>query len=161
MLSIFELLPIWHALQKKICLGSALAGPHRNSAIEAFDKELSSLEGTILTRLEPGCAEYEKARKESTSGRFLLDIKRSGQMKARGIKQGFKEDNEPAYGFDFNYYSHVAKLTSARTTIFRPNRKGRRMALKDVSTAFLQSLKYPNGLVKYLSMKNPITVEIL
>ena len=35
------------------------------------------------------------------------------------------------------------------------------MALKDVSTAFLQSLKYPDGMVKYLSMKHPITGEIL
>ena len=82
-------------------------------------------------------------------------------MKVRGIKQGFKEDKETADGFDFNYYSHVAKLTSARTTIFRPNRKGRRLALKDVSTAFLQSRKYPEGMVKYLSMKHPIIGEIL
>ena len=147
--------------QKDMSWKRTLAGPQRNSAIEAFDKELSSLEGTILTRLEPGTEEYEKARKESTSGRFLLDVKRSGKMKARGIKQGFKEDKETADGFDFNYYSHVAKLTSARTTIFRPNRKGRRLALKDVSTAFLQSLKYPEGMVKYLSMKHPITGEIL
>ena len=61
--------------------------------------------------------EYERARKESTSGRFLLDVKRSGKMKARGIKQGFKEDKETADGFDFNYYLHMAKLTSARTTV--------------------------------------------
>ena len=70
-------------------------------------EEHSSLEGTILTQLEPGTAEYEKARKDSTSGRFLLDVKRSGKMKPRGIKQGFKEDKETADGFDFNYYSHV------------------------------------------------------
>ena len=35
------------------------------------------------------------------------------------------------------------------------------MALKDVSTAFLQSEKYSNGMCKYLSIKNPITGEIL
>ena len=138
-----------------------LSGPQRTSAIEALEKELASLEGTVLTRLEPGTKEYQKARKLATSGRFLLDIKRSGKMKARGVKQGFKEDKETADGYDFNYYSHVAKLTSARTTLFRPNRRGRRVALKDVSTAFLQSFKYPDGMVKYLSMRHPATGKIL
>jgi len=109
----------------------------------------------------PGFAECEKARKEPTSVRFLLDIERSGKMKARGIKQGFKEDKEIADGFDSNCFSHVAKLASACTAIFRPNRKGRRLALNDVSTTFLQSLTCPEGMVKHLSMKNPITGEML
>jgi len=91
------------AAQKDMSWKRALAGPQRNSTIEAFEKELSSLEGTVLTRLEPGSTEHEKARKESTSARFLLDIKRSGKMKARGIKQGFKENKENADGFDFNW----------------------------------------------------------
>ena len=96
------------AAEKDMSWKRAPTGPHRNSTIEAFDKELSSLEGTMLTRLEPGTAEYEKARKESTSGRFLLDIKRSGQMKARGIKQGFKEDKESTDGFDgFYFFFHM------------------------------------------------------
>ena len=147
--------------QKDMSWKRALSGPDRKSAIEALEKELASLENTILTRLQPGTAEYENAKKEATSGRFLLDIKRSGKMKARGIKQGFKENKETADGYDFNYYSHVAKLTSARATLFRPNRRGRRVALKDVSTAFLQALKYPNGMVKYLCIRHPVTGEML
>ena len=147
--------------QKDMSWKKALAGTDRNKAIEAFDKELASLESSILTRVHPGSKEYDIARQKATSGRFLLDIKRSGKYKARGIKQGFKEDKEQADGYDFNYYAHVAKLTSARTALFRPNRRGRRMALKDVSTAFLQSHKYGHGKYKFLSMKHPITGEML
>ena len=43
--------------------------------------------------------------------------------------------------------------------IFRMNRGTRRIAIKDVSTAFLQSDKYPEGTVKYVSFKHPVTLE--
>ena len=76
------------------------------------------------------------------------------------MKQGFKEDKTVADGPDFNYYSHVAKLYTARMALFRSNRQGRRIALKDVSTAFLQSQGY-DGFVKYVSFKHPVTGEWL
>lgn len=42
---------------------------------------------------------------------------------------------------------------------FRMNRGSRRIALKDVSTAFLQSNKYPDGTTKYVSFKDPLTKQ--
>ena len=129
--------------------------------MKALEKELASLLNTILTAIPPDSPEYDRAVVEAVTGRILLDVKRSGVYKARGVKQGFKENKNFADGPNFNYYSHVAKLTSARTAIFRRNRKGRKLALKDISTAFLQSLKCPEGMVKYLSMKHPIAGDAL
>ena len=135
-----------------------LASKDRDKAIAALEKELSSLEGTILTRVKEGHPDYAKAKLEAITGRILLDIKRNQTYKARGVKQGFKEDKAIADGPDFNYYSHVAKLYTARMALFRSNRQGRRIALKDVSTAFLQSQGY-DGFVKYVSFKHPVTGE--
>ena len=90
--------------------------------------------------------------KEATPGQILLDIKRAGVFKARGVKQGFKEDRELADGPDFNYYAHVAELVSVRTVLFRMDRGTRRIAIKDVRTAFLQSYKYPPGCASALSI---------
>ena len=95
-------------------------------------------------------------------GRIIGTVKRSTAendgVKARGVKQGFKENLLEADGEDFNYYSHVAKLTSVRSTLFRPRRRSRRIAIRDVSTAFLQSRRY-EGFVKYVTFKNPLTKE--
>jgi hypothetical protein len=51
----------------------------------------------------------------------------------------------------------VAKFISIRTTVCRPNRGTRRLAVKDVRTAFLQSHKYPPGVLKYIAFKDPTT----
>ena len=134
-----------------------LQGSNRDAAIKALNAEMAALTSTILTQVHPGDKDYELAREQATSGRVLLDIKRSGQYKARGVKQGFKENKEQADGPDFNYYAHVAKLVSVRTALFRINRGERRVALKDVRTAFLQSDRYADGMVKYISFKNPVT----
>ena len=117
------------------------------------------MESTILTRIDPDDPEFEKAKELATPGRILLDIKRSGIYKARAVKQGFKEDKAKADGADFNYHAHVAKLASVRTSLFRPNRRGRRVALKDVQTAFLQSHAYEDGMVKYVCFRHPVTGE--
>ena len=137
----------------------ALASDDRDLVIEALENEMESLKSTILTEIQPHDDEFDTARELSTPGRLLLAIKRSGLYKARGVKQGFKEDTELADGPNFNYHAHVAKFNSIRMSTFRPNRGNRRIALKDVSTAFLQSNKYPDGTVKYVSFKDPLTNE--
>ena len=73
--------------------------------------ELDSLESTTLTRIHPDNEEFTVAKRLSlaTPGRILLDIKRSGLYKARGVKQGFRENKTVADGPDFNCYAHVAK----------------------------------------------------
>ena len=48
---------------------------------------------------------------------------------------------------------------SVRVSLFRPNRGSRRVAIKDVCTAFLQSDKYPDGVVKYVCFKDPLTLQ--
>ena len=135
----------------------ALQSDDADKAIAALELEMASLMSTILTPIDPSDPEYERALKEATPGRILLDIKRAGMFKARGVKQGFKEDRELADGPDFNCYARVAKLVSVRCVLFRPNRGTRRVALKDIRTAFLQSHKYPPGTVKYICFKHPIS----
>lgn len=94
--------------------------------------------------------------KEATSGRFLLDVKRCGTYKARGVKQGFKENLEMSDGPDFNYYAHVAEMKAIRAALLRPNRRTRKLATIDVCTAFLQSIPYPDGKRKLIKFKCPI-----
>ena len=103
--------------QKDMNWKKALSGPDRDKVIAAYDKEVKSLLSTILKRLGPDSTKYETAVKEAISGRALLDIKRNGTFKCRIVKQGFKEDKKSADG--------------------RTRRRNRRLALKDVSTAFL------------------------
>ena len=145
--------------QKDMSWKEILKSDQADQAIAALERELESLTSTILIPLDPSHPEYQDALRLATPGRVLLDVKRSGIYKARAVKQGFKEDKEQADGPDFNYYAHVAKLISIRTAIFRPNRHTRRLALKDVKTAFLQADKFPDDVVKYLSIKHPVTLE--
>ena len=44
-----------------------------------------------------------------------------------------------------------------RVALARQRDKDRQLWVIDISTAFLQSDSYPDGKVKYLSLKNPIT----
>lgn len=138
----------------------ALQGPDRDRVVTALENELSSLQDTILTRVNESDFKYSEATELATPGRMLLSVKRnSGKYKARGVNQGFKEDTKQADGPNFNYYAHVAKFNSIRMAIFRLNQSTRQIAIKDVSTAFLQSDKYPEGTVKYVSFKHPLTLE--
>jgi hypothetical protein len=135
---------------------------HPTEAIEALDKEIASLEKNILVKLTSEHPEYDVAVKEATPGRFIGDIRRKGMVKARGVKQGFREDIARTDGPDFNYYSHVAKLNTVRSVLMRRNRRERRLAIKDVRTAFLQSNKYPpDAPKKYMRFKHPLTGEIM
>ena len=138
----------------------ALKGTHRESSIEALNKELDSLQKTILTRIMPDHPSYDRAKIEATPGRLLLDIKRSGMCKVRGVKQCFREDTESTDGVDFNCYSNVIKLHAVRTALF-PKRASRnhQIGINDVSVAFLQSNKYTDGKVKYICFKHPVTGE--
>ena len=142
---------------KDIKWKKALESDLRDAAIKAYHTEMDSLQKTILKRIDPKLhPNMAQVMREATPCRVLLDVKRNGTVKARAVKQGFKEDKERADGADFNYYSHVAKMDTIRTVILRPNRRDRVLAVKDVRTAFLQSDQY-EGFVKYLTIKNPLT----
>jgi hypothetical protein len=78
-------------------------------------------------------------------------------MKARGVKQGFKENKELADGPGCNYYSHVAKLVTVRMAVLRPDRRDRRLSAVDIRQAFLQAHQYPEGMVKYIVFICPLT----
>ena len=52
--------------------------------------------------MHPNGPKYNKSLELVTPGRLLLSIKRNGIFKARGVKQGFKEDTEQVDGPDFN-----------------------------------------------------------
>ena len=136
-----------------------LAGPDRQLVIEAYTKEYESLTSTVLRRVLEGDPVFDKAKELATSGRFLLDKKRSGVFKARGVKRGFEENLKETDGDNFNYYAHVAEVKAIRATLLRRARRGRKLAIKDVTTAFLQSISYPEGKKKYIRFKSPITGE--
>ena len=151
----------WLALiaQKDMSWKKALASEERDKVIEAFHKERDSLLDTVLVPISKDDSNYAKYYDLAITGRYLLDIKRSGRYKARGVKQGFKEDKITADGPGFNYYSHVTKLDTFRMVFFRVNRGTRRCALLDVATAFLQSDNFPEDLQKFLLMWHPINRE--
>ena len=147
--------------QKDMKWDTVLNSEHREKAIEAKNKEFASLCKTILTKLSPLDKDWEVAIKQATPGRVLLDIKRSGQWKARAVKQGFRENKELTDGADFNYYSSVVKMYAVRMALFRRRRLPTRVVwVKDISTAFLQSDKYGDGIYKYVSFKDPVTKKI-
>jgi hypothetical protein len=143
--------------QKDMNWKKALASPERTDVLKALDKELTSLQATILTRILPGDSDFENAVKTATPGRLLLDIKRSGVYKARGVKQGFRENKEQSDGDGFNYYSSVVKLSAVRIALTRRRTRSRVTGIKDVSTAFLQAHGFPKGTVKFIVFKNPVT----
>ena len=118
---------------------------HPKRCAEAIAKELASLEKNILEKLDEKHPEYGTALEEACPGRLIGTIKRNDDLTARDVKQGFKEDISVTDGPDFNYYSHVAKMASVRTLLMRRRRRNRRIAIKDIATAFLQSHKYPPG----------------
>ena len=105
--------------QKDIKWRDVLAGPDRKKAIEALDAELDSLCKTILEEILPSDSGWETSVECATPGRILLDIKRSGKYKARGEKQGFRENKLVADGPDFNCYSHVVKFDTVRAALYR------------------------------------------
>ena len=143
--------------QKDINWQRALQSEDAAEIITSLETEMDSLLSTILTEIFPDDPEFEEALKLATPGRLILSTKRTGNYKSRGVKQGFKENKLIADGPGFNYYSHVAKLMSVRMTIFRPDRGTRRIAVKDVSVAFLQTHSYEEGTVKYICFKWPLT----
>ena len=143
--------------QKDMNWKKALASEHRQPALEALDKELNSLQKTILTEIFAQDPSYETAVLNATPGRLLLDIKRSGKYKVRGVKQGFRENTEVTDGPDFNYYSSVVRLFTVRIALCSRRSRDHIIAIKDVSTAFLQSEGYPEGQVKYVSFKHPLS----
>ena len=150
-----------HHTQKDMDWKRELSNPNtRDGAIRALEAELASLQSTILTKVTPEDPDYDQAFELATTGRIILSKKRTtGAHKARGVKQGFKEDKLQADGPDFNYYSHVAKFNSIRTALFRKGRGDRQIAIKDVKVAYLQSDPYPEGTFKYVSFKHPVTQE--
>jgi hypothetical protein len=135
----------------------ALQTADRGRMIDALTSEEDSLEGSILEEITIDHPDHAEAIREAISGRYLLDQRRSGDYKARGVKQGFKEDKATADGPGFSYYSHMAKLAVVRMMLFRRNRGNRELAIKDVCTAFLQAKPFPPHIRKFLKMKNPFT----
>ena len=151
------------AATRSLNWGRTLRSPDADKAVEAYKKELKSLQDTVLTLVLHRDSDYEQALQEACEGRFLLNIKRNGRYKARGVKMGNLEDRILADGANFCYQAHVAALSTVRMAVFRSGRTGRsrkqwrRLALQDISTAFLQSHQYAEGKFKYVKFYDPLT----
>ena len=151
----------WVGPIKDMPWAKVLRGSRRKDAIAAFDKEMSHLADLILEPILPDHAMYAEAVEKAQPGRFLLDLKRSGALKARGVQQGHLEDRS-IDGPGFNYFARVADLVSIRCAFFRPDRNKRRIMTLDVSHAFLQSAKFaPSDPPRFIKFRNPITKETL
>ena len=139
---------------KEICAHPKL----KEGFTKAMDKEFHSLCEThgVLKRLFPGDEDYQTAIDTAIKGRCLADIKRDESLKVRAVKQGFRMQNEPGE----TYTGHVVSPISVRSALAN-HKEGNMIAIIDVSTAFLQSTKYPEGKVKYVKFKNPITGEMM
>ena len=64
----------------------------------SFHTERDSLLDSVLTLIGKDDPNYDELLKIAVSGRYLLDIRRSGIYKTRGVKHGFKEDKATADG---------------------------------------------------------------
>jgi hypothetical protein len=89
--------------QKDMVWSEALKSDRAGEVVAALEKEMASLQETILTQVTPDDADYAEAVSKATPGRFLLDLKRSDKYKVRGVKQGCRENREQADGQGFNY----------------------------------------------------------
>ena len=133
---------------KDIKCKKALQGDDAARIISSFHYEHDSLLSTVLTLVEKDDPEYNKLDQMAVTGRYLLDLHRNEAYKTCGVKQGFKENKITANGDGFNYYSHVVKLYTVRMCFFPIGCGSRRVAILDQRTAFLQSNKFPLGIVK-------------
>ena len=140
---------------------NALEGPLRDRAITALHKELDSLLNTILEVITPDHPDRAKAEAEAIPGPFLLDPLRSQELKARGVENKFTENKATTDDIGFNYSAHdiVTKFMTIRRVLFRSSRGNRRVAIKDVRVAFLQSDKFPDDIVKFIVFTWPLTGE--
>ena len=134
-----------------------MQGSDRDSGTEALLSEEASLEGSILEEVTTTHPDYDKAVRDAISGRYLLDLRRSRQYTARGVKQGFKENKATVDDPGFSYYSHMTKLAIVQMLLFRRNRGNRKLAIKNVCTAFLQSTPFPPHIRKFMKIQNPFT----
>jgi hypothetical protein len=135
------------------------ANPHlKEGFTKALNKEFHSLCEThgVLKQVFPGDEDYQTATDTVIKERWLADEKRDESMKVRAVKQGFREILNPGE----TYTGHVVSPISVRSAL--ANHKQCNMsAIIDITTAFLQSTKYPEGKVKYVKFKNPITGEMM
>ena len=65
---------------------------HPKAAPEAIKKELDALEKHILEFIDVNHPDRNEAVEKACPGRIIGTIRRDDEVKARGVKQGFKEN---------------------------------------------------------------------
>ena len=144
---------------KDIPWAKALANPELCEKVkQALQCEYDSLTVThkVLRRLLPGDAEYEIAVRDACKARAILGIKRCGRTKVRIVLRGDLQDTDLVDPANFNYYARVVSLTSVRAALGAFNASEECMAFIDISTAFLQTDRYDESVVKYVKLKDPL-----
>jgi hypothetical protein len=140
--------------------GPALQDPTLcDRAIAALTKECDALKASIFTELEAGTPEFELAHQTGTRSRPILSEKRNGNIKCRIVKRGDLEDKVMEDGPGFNYSAQVASLCTFRLCLSCA-KNSKEVCVIDVSTAFLQSHKFPEGKVKYTYFTDPVTGQL-
>ena len=133
---------------------------HAEKAKAAYNKELESLtsDHTVLQHVGENDPDFQEAKKRAVPGRALLTIKRDGSYKVRIVKHGDLEgtSSDPD---GFNYYAHVVAQETVRALIATHDSSRDMLMVADVTTAFLQSHPFPEGLVNFIKVLNPITRE--
>ncbi|MAF23521.1 MAG: hypothetical protein CMP26_13085, partial [Roseibacillus sp.] len=135
----------------KKALESSKFGP---LAKQALQKELDSLINVnkILVPMTEEHPDFEEASRLAIKCRALLDIKRNGQVKARIVKLGFYESKE---GEGFISAQVVAR--DSTNILLATHQEEDTLAIADITTAFLQSVKFPESVRKFVYVNNPVT----
>ena len=128
----------------------------REQVIVAVGQELDSLTSRCLVEIKPSDPRYENARRKAAGGRWLLDIKKSGVVKSRLVKQGFSEEKMPTR----TSYTNLTNPTQVRMAIATPNEryKDRLTAVIDFKSAYSQGDPWKeNEPDRYILARNPVT----
>ena len=135
-----------------------LASTNRDKVVEAFRAEIDKLTANVLTPIPAEHPEFQDAKKLATPGRFILNRKRSGAWKCRGVVRGDLQDRERLDGADFVYYAAASQAMAVRSLIFRGRRRRNwKRGTVDVRAAYTQSMKFDKDEpARYVYFKNPL-----
>eukprot|EP00035_Acanthoeca_spectabilis_P017119 m.357407 g.357407 ORF g.357407 m.357407 type:complete len:817 (-) comp16615_c0_seq7:330-2780(-) len=133
--------------------------PHRDKVLAALNTELTTLQDKALTRVHEDHPDYDLAVAQATPGRLLLNQKRCGKFKARGVVRGDLQDKEALDGADFSYFAAASSAQSLKALLFRGSRCADTVVGKvDIRGAFLQSQPFGDDVPpRFLYFVHPVT----
>jgi len=129
----------------------------REDVITAWNKEIDDLVSRgHMYELFPDHAEWAEAHKHKTSGRAILAQKRSGLLKARIVRRGFMDDNDP----NEVTYTNLVRWVETRLLLSTPHDDDDMLASIDFAVAYSQGDPIPADKQVYLHFNDPISARL-